>query len=68
MSVLKECCLGQKVGHFCFRVSLLWLKVRLFFYLKCGPKEGKKVTLVMGVGEIGAGLWWAFKVFENYHF
>ena len=44
------------------------VKSEVIFYLKCGPKEGKKVTLVMGVGEIGAGLWWAFKVFENYSF
>ena len=43
------------------------VKSEVIFYLKFEPKEGKKVTLVMGVGEIGAGLWWAFKVFENYH-
>ena len=40
----------------------------IFFLFKVWAQRRKKVTLVMGVGEIGAGLWWAFKVFENYHF
>ena len=44
------------------------VKSEVIPYSKFGPKEGKKVTLVMGVWEIGAGFWWALKVFENYHF
>ena len=55
MSILKECCLRLKVGHFCFRVNLLCLKVRPFLF-KFWVQIRKKVTPVRGRGNWGGAL------------